>query len=166
MADAFQGTSGASNATQSVHPRQWMTPGWYWKFLEPSEAGATWSSFTNQNPAIRTTKTVGTGHGTATERGAWVLFEVTGKSPVLWTLPGLPSKAIKGAATEYQDVVDLGEDEKPGCFDSVESLLVCAGDELKTAGKVLLWGGIAIVLWRVFQATDVVPRRSKKELPA
>jgi len=155
MADAFSSGT-AANATQPLHPRQWMTPGWFWALLSPEDAGQVWTDFTRRNPAIRTTKTASDG-----SRGAWVLFQVTGTAPVVWTLPGLPSKALKGADTQYQDVIDHG-DVPPDAAQSILDTLGKIGDSLGTAGKVLLWGGVGILLFRVFQATSGGSRSSSR----
>lgn len=153
MADAFNPAGSAdASATETIHPRQWMTPGWYWAFLDPREAGQLWTAFTRNNPAVRTEKTVGTGGDVpATEKGAWVLFQVRGTSPVLWTLPGLPSKALKGAATEYSDVVAI--DTTPDAADSLSDFLGGFGKQLGTATTVLVWGAVAVLLWQLFQKT-------------
>lgn len=157
MADAFSTNTGAaSNATEALHARQLMVPGWYWALLSPEDAGQVWSNFTRSNPSVRTTKTASDG-----ARGAWVLFQVTGTSPVIWTLPGLPSRAIKGEATQYQDVIDHG-DVPPDASDSLLALLGRAGEQLGSAGKVLLWGGVAILLYRVLQATSSPSASSKR----
>mgnify|MGYP001612866490 CR=1 FL=1 len=149
MADAFSNLNDVpKSATESIDARQWLVPGWYWSFLDPGwEDSAGWSAFSKQNPTVKTTKTVGT-----TTKGSWVLFQVLGPQPVIWTLPGFPSKAIKGAATEYSDIVDQSQID-PSVESSLSDFLGNIGAQLGTAGKVILWGGVAIVLWQLFQKT-------------
>ncbi len=161
MAEAFSNLNALAppSAMQTLDPRQWLVPGWYWAFLDPSEAGAVWTAFSKQNPSIQTTKTVGT-----TEKGSWVLFQNKGPQPVIWTLPGFPTKALKGASTEYGDIIDQSQNE-PATENQLSDFLASLGKQLGTAGQVLLWGGVAIVLWQVFQHTGGTgsSRRSKKE---
>lgn len=170
MADAFsdlnpapppaQASTPSKTATDPIHPRQWMSPGWYWAFLTPAEAGSVWTAFTKQNPTVRTRKTVGTGgeervqdlQWMPTPKGSWILFEVTGPGPVIWTLSGFPTKALKGGATEYQDVVSFA-DTPPDTADSLSKFLEGIGKQLGTAGQVLLWGGVAVLLYQLFQKT-------------
>lgn len=142
--------SDADDAALPFHPRQVMAPGWWWKLLDASEAGAAWTAFTRSHPAVKTRKTVATGQGTAAEKGSWVLFEVTGTEPVLWTLPGLPSKAPRGAATEYSDIVASPEPEPSGT-DLLESAFDNLRAPLVWGGPVLLWGGIGLLLWQTAQ---------------
>lgn len=145
-------TGPASNAALPYHPRQTMAPGWYWKLLTASEAGATWTAYTKRNPSLKTRKTKAVGEGTAAQKGSWVLFEVTGDEPVLWTLPGLPSKAPLGAATEYEDLIALPPpDESPTDF--LDALFGGLRGSLQSAGSLLLWGGSGILLWRLVQRT-------------
>jgi len=134
-------------------------PGWYWAFLSASEASALWTSFSKANPTVKTTKTVGT-----SEKGSWVLFQNQGPQPVIWTLPGFPSKAIKGAATEYSDIVDQSQND-PSVEASLSDFLANIGKQLGTAGQVLLWGGVAILLWQLLQKTGGTSS-SNKHLPS
>lgn len=149
MSDAFGDLNAQASptATQTIDARQWLVPGWYWAFLSASEASSVWSAFGRANPSVRTTKTVGT-----TSKGSWVLFEVKGPQPVIWTLPGYPTKAFKGAATEYADIIDQSQNE-PSTENSLSDFLSGIGKQLGTAGQVILWGGVAIVLWQLFQKT-------------
>lgn len=149
-------TNPALNPALPQHPRQVMAPGWYWKLLEPAEAGAVWTQFTRNHPEIRTVKTRGVGDAIATLKGSWVLFQVTGSEPVRWTLPGLPSKAPKGAATEYEDTVESGE-PTPSGTDLLEELLGGLHEKLGQAGTVLLWGGTALLLWQLAQFVRPLP---------
>lgn len=149
MPDAFTNPNDApKSATETLDARQWLVPGWYWAFLDPGwEDSAGWTDFTHKNPSIHTQKTVG-----SLEKGSWVLFQVQGKQPVIWTLPGYPTKALKGAATEVQDVLDQSQNE-PATANQLSDFLAGVGKQLGSAGQVLLWGGVAIVLWQIFQAT-------------
>lgn len=146
---AFAELQPAANATSPVHPRLVMTPGWYWKLLESHEAGALWTLFTKENPSVQTRKTRAVGRADAAEeKGSWVLFEVTGPADVLWTLPGLPSKAPRGAATEYEDLIDVPATEPSG-VDLLDDLLGGLRTHLTMAGTVVLWGGTGILLWHM-----------------
>lgn len=150
MSQAFDDLNGQAptTATQSLDARQWLVPGWYWTFLAPGWEDSTgWTEFSRRNPTVKTTKTVGT-----TSKGSWVLFQVLGPQPVIWTLPGFPTKAFKGAATEYSDIVDQSQIE-PSTESSLSDFLSGIGKQLGTAGQVLLWGGVAILLWQLLQKT-------------
>lgn len=141
-------------APNAAHPRQVLQPGsWYWKLLESHEAGALWSLFTSENPSIKTRKTRAIGQGsTAGEKGAWVLFEVTGSEPVIWTLPGLPSRAPQGPSTEYEDAV-YSPITEPSGTELLDQLLGGLRTHLAMAGTVVLWGGTGILLWHMAQLT-------------
>lgn len=152
-------TSPASNAAIPVHPRQVMTPGWYWKLLSAAEAGSLWTAFTRDNPAVKTRKTKATGEGTAAQKGSWVLFEVTGDGSVLWTLPGLPSKAPLGASTSYEDVIQLPPPEE-STTDLLTGIFSGLHSTLGSAGTVVVWGGVGILLWRLVQRS--APQRRSR----
>lgn len=152
MTEAFPGGgSPAPNALEPIDPRKWLTPGWYWADLRQQDLGA-WSQFVSSNPAVKPSKSSGHGDGFT-----WVLFQVTGTSPVVYTVPGLAFKALKGANMSVEDylsspasieqaagVQNAGED-----FTATWKKLMA---ELGTAGQVVLWGGVALVLWKIYNA--------------
>lgn len=153
MADAFSplhpSEQASPTATETIDARQWLTAGWYWAFLDPGwESSTGWTEFSKKNPGVKTTKTVG-----SLEKGSWVLFNVPGPQPVIWTLPGFPTKAFKGAATEYSDVIDQSQNE-PSTASQLEEFLGSIGKQLGSAGQVLLWGGVAVLLWQLYQHTS------------
>jgi len=77
----------------------WIGLGWFWWFLDWTKDGAAFAAFTAEhagNLMVRKTW----GHGGTHHV---VLFEVT-KEPLDWTLPGWPTPAPKGAATELSDI--------------------------------------------------------------
>lgn len=152
MAEAFPGGgTPAPNATETIDPRKWLTPGWYWADLRTQDQAA-WTAFTTGNPAVKVAKTSGRGNGFT-----WVLFQVTGTSPVVYTPPGLAYKALKGASTNVEDIIaDAGSIEQAAGIQSAGEDFTAFWkrlmDQLGTAGQVVLWGGVALVLWKIYNA--------------
>ena len=58
--------------------------------------------------------------------------------------------APRGAATEYEDAVDVPGIEPSG-VDLLEGLLGGLRTHLTMAGTVVLWGGTGILLWHLAQ---------------
>lgn len=152
MAEAFPGGGApAPNATETIDPRKWLTPGWYWADLRAQDQAA-WTAFTKGNPAVSVAKTSGRGDGFT-----WVLFQVTGSSPVVYSPPGLAYKALKGASTNVQDIIpDAGSLEQAAgaqsAGDDFQAFWKRLMAELGTAGQVVLWGGAALLLWKIWSA--------------
>ncbi len=174
MAEAFEnlntpspatpGSSGASNATAPIDPRKWLSPGWYWADLREQDLPA-WNQFKAGNSSVRQTKSTAKGNFT------WVLFQVAGSYPVIYTPPGLAYPAFKGEKTEVQDVFEGDADyqERAGLGGSASEDFMAFWKnfmgQLGTAGQVVLWGGVAIVLWQVFQKTGgSTPRIGRREV--
>lgn len=160
MAEAFQDLNArAGNSTETIDPRKWLAPGWYWADLRQEDLPA-WNQFKAGNSSVRQTKSTTKGNFT------WVLFQVTGSYPVIYTPPGLAWPAFKGEKTEVQDVFESDADyqERAGLggnpSDDFMAFWKKLMGQLGTAGQVVLWGGVAIVLWQVFQKTGgTTPRR-------
>ena len=153
MAEAFQDLNArAGNSTETIDPRKWLSPGWYWADLRQEDLSA-WNQFKAGNPAVRQTKSTTKGNFT------WVLFQVTGSYPVIYTPPGLAYPAFKGEKTEVQDVFESEQDylDRAGLGANASDDFMASWKsftaQLGTAGQVLLWGGVAILLWQVFQKT-------------
>lgn len=170
-----------TDASRPIHPKQILAPGWYWAFVDNDDAGAqALAKFMVDNtPNVFISRTQeGEATGLIFEDKApyvWVLFEVRGTKPVTWTLPGFPDKAPKGSATLAKDIVSnehrvpattspehpfnkffgwgwlTGEGEEDGSSSS--NPLARAGESLRTAIKVVLYGGAAVILFQLFNAT-------------
>ena len=165
MAEAFQDLNAqAGNSTETIDPRKWLSPGWYWADLRERDLPA-WNQFKAGNSSVRQTKSTGKGDFT------WVLFQVTGSYPVIYTPPGLAYPAFKGEKTEVQDVFENEQDylDRAGLGGSASDDFMASWKsftaQLGTAGQVLLWGGVAILLWQVFQKTGG-GRATGSRLPA
>lgn len=166
MAEAYPNTgeikdTASPGAAEPIDPRSLLTPGWWYADLRAEDTAA-WTAWTKANPSVQVTKTSGTAAG-----HTWVLFQVTGNSPVVYTLPGRAYKAIKGSATEVEDYLanqaDLEAAANVGNFGKdLEAFMAL----LKTVGKVALWGGAAILLLQLYVATKPAPRSSPKQLPS
>lgn len=147
MADAFPNAqSPAPNATETIDARKFLVPGWYWADLRSQDVAA-YQKFLNDNPTVKGAKTATKGEMT------WVLFQVGGTSPVVYTPAGLAYQALKGASTEVQDVFpDTSIDQVSDPARDFEAFWKKFMDQLGTAGQVVLWGGVAIVLYKLWQA--------------
>lgn len=168
------------DAARPIHPRQILQNGWYWAFVDNSDAGATaLASFMVANRGkVFVSKTV-EGEKTGliikdTAPYVWILFEVK-SGPVTWTLPGFPTKAPRDSKTEAKDIVTdehkvpaitspehpfnqffgwgwlTGEGDEDGSKSN--NPLARAGESLRTGLKVVLYGGAAIILLQLFLAT-------------
>ena len=166
MSEAFQDLNSLAppSASAPIDPRKWLSPGWYWADLREQDLSA-WSQFKQQNPSVRQSKSTAKGSNT------WVLFQVVGSSPVIYTPPGLAYRALKGEKTEVQDVFESEQDylDRAGlganASDDFMTFWKKLMDQLGTAGQVVLWGGVAIVLWQVFQKTGgSTPRIGRREV--
>lgn len=132
-----------------------MPPGWYWIVLDrkyQGDSAGSWGAFQRQNPTLKA----------RTVEGEWMLLEVTGDQALVWTLPGFPTKAPKGAATTRADTETAPAvlPDATGPDGSIEQWLA----SMSLAGKVLLWGGVGVVLVVMYQQLREGARA--KQLPA
>lgn len=170
----------STDAAQPIHPRQKLAPGWYWAFVDNNADGAkTLRAFiaANQPNVFVTQTTVGESTGLIFKTEApyvWILFQVK-NTVVVWTLPGFPTTAPKGEATRIKDIVPddhrvpavtspehpfnkffgwgwlTGEGDLDGS--NANNPLARAGESVRTALKVLMYGGITVILLQLFLAT-------------
>lgn len=163
MAEAFPGSgTPAPNAIEPIDPRKWLTPGWYWADLRAQDLPA-WTSFTRGNPVVKPAKSSGHGDGFT-----WVLFQITGTSPVVYTPPGLAFKALKGANMSVEDYLSspASIEQAAGVQSAGENFSTFwkkLMDQLGTAGQVVLWGGVALVLWKLYNAGGAPSSRGSRE---
>ena len=166
-----------------VDPRQWIAPSgvtkqgdpagiYYWVLLPASDTDA-YTAWQAQNPSVKTVHTEGTSAG-----ADLIVLQNLGTTPALWTLSGFPSKSAKGPATTAADVIQVPAPDK-NTLDRIDDALF--GDHglftgltnlFGTAGKVLVYGGTALLLyefWKRIHGADESPKRetseSRPELP-
>lgn len=174
-----------------------LSPGWYWAYVSQSRDGtAALTAFQKKNKGkVFTTKTVSPGLSTVWDyyfkrdnesqlQPVWILFEV--RSPVEWTLAGRPSRASKGAETNITDIA--GDEEVVPAITSPEhpwnqfwngtgeespvNPIMTAWNALGNAGPIVIYGGAAILLWKLFHllpegsSRSTRSERAPRQLPA
>jgi len=140
--------------TQTNLPPVRLEPGWYWWHYIRSETEAQWAAF--HALSLRTLKIRKTFPGD-TSRANVVVFEVL--EPIAWTLSGIPSKAPKKGRTELKDLATAPEFK---AAPDLAALLAEAGEvgsSASTVGKVLLWGGAAVLLLNLWRWSEPPQRR-------
>jgi hypothetical protein len=176
-----------SSATSSLYP-----PGYYWAYVSQraSDQPAISKYFKDHKGKLFTWKTVSPGlHSTddiyfkSDLPSSWILFEA--REPFDWTLPGRPSPAPKGMATEIKDVV--GDEEMLPAITSPEhpfnkfwgafwsdgsdgkdpNPVLAVWSSLGTAGPLLVYGATGVLLFKLWtllpSGKSPTPRRA---LPA
>jgi hypothetical protein len=126
-----------------------LQPGWYWWHFIRSEQLEAWEAFAVANRATLKLRKSFPGDTTP---ASVVVFEVV--QPMAWTLSGIPSKAPRKGKT---DLSDLADSEQVKSSPSLQQLVDEMGGAVNTignVGKVLLWGGAAILLFNLWRWTD------------
>lgn len=151
-------------------------PGYYWAYVSQTPEGTrAYNEFhARTKDAVFVRQTVSPGLHTADDYfnsnpnlpTAWILFEA--KAPFVWTLPGRPSVAPKGAATQIKDVIgdeevlpSISSPEHPwnkfwgafwsdGSDGSSPNPLLSVWSSLGTAGPILVYGATAVVLIKLW----------------
>lgn len=141
-----------------------LEPGWYWYHFIRKDVEKLWDAFKAANQATLKLRTTFSGEAsTPIVEGLpnWVpsplpepppsivvVFELV--APLAWTLPGIPSKAPKKAATTLKD---LASSEQVKASPSLQKLIADAGGNVGSALSLLVWGGAAILLFNLFRST-------------
>lgn len=158
---------------------------WYWAYLSqrPEDQPAINEFFLNKyKGTIFIRKTVSPqssptddpfGLFPGDKPASWILFEARG--PFEWTLPGKPSPAPKGAATESSDI--MGDEEVLPAITSPEhpwnkfwgafwsdgsdgkpaNPILSTWSALGSAGPIVVYGGAAVILFKLWRALSTAP---------
>jgi hypothetical protein len=141
-----------------------LEPGWYWYHFIRKDVEKEWDAFKAANQGVLKLRTQFSGDASTPiveSLPNWVpsplsqpppaivvVFELV--APLAWTLPGIPSKAPKKAATTLKDISSSSEvKESP----SLQKLIADAGGTVTGALSLLLWGGAAVLLFNLFRST-------------
>lgn len=164
----------ADEACQAGSPLGQLCKGWYWAILADVDT-ARFEAFRAQNPGAllprKTTRAQLTSDHVPPEHvGSWILFEVT--RPVLWTLPGRPSFAPKGFATTPAETLGIGDGSATPAItspehpwnefwsgtnaDGLNNPLVSAVKTLDKAVPILIYGGVGVLLWKLWGLVSAV----------
>jgi hypothetical protein len=147
-------TSAASNASAPLDERLVLAPSgvrqgasggvYYWVFVDPSnQTDAVWGAYQRANPTLKVVKS----------QGDFFVVQNVGSTPVLWTLPGFPSVAPKGAATTSEDVVQAPPPEKNLSDRLYDGFFGDGGffGQLEFAGQLVLYGAAGVALYTLYR---------------
>lgn len=136
-----------------------LDPGWYWYHVErtgtgqlaflKSEQQKAWEKFAEEHAAVIKIRKQFAGD---TSKAIVFVFELV--APIAWTLPGIPSKAPRKAATELKD---LSSSQQVKASPDLQTLVAEAGSSAGSALKLVVWGGAAILLFNFFRRTAPAP---------
>lgn len=173
-------------AAYPLHQRQLLRPGWYWAIVDARETAtlSAWQAERKGIVAVTKTAAATLADGSTERPASWILFEV--KSDTVWTLPGYPVKAPKGAATTPNDILgttdgmlpsifspqhpwnqfwgfglDTPENERPPGQELPKNPLGQIVSSVGTAGTVLIWGTALYVGYLIFQGLAPVRGASR-----
>jgi len=131
-----------------------LLPGWWWIDVNSAEAPAFYDLL-NKNPAVLQVRKTFRAPAAATEI---VIFEVLG-GPFVWPLSRWPEQAPKKLATTPEDIAQA-QNPSSSLRVAIEELLGKPFDTVRkttdsavTAVKVLVWGGVGILLWNLWDRT-------------
>jgi hypothetical protein len=125
-----------------------LQPGWYWHHYVRSRDLASVDAFISLHRGQMKVRKIFSGD---TSDAQVIVFEVVGGA-LTWTLSGKPTKAPKGIRTELKDLAD-GAVSSPSLKQLLDEL-GGTGSALSTAAKVVIFGGAAVLLWNLYQATN------------
>lgn len=157
--------SDSNDAASPIDARLWLQPSkvaqgaaggtYYWVFVAPENQGeAGWGAFQKQNPTVKAVKI----------QGDLFVLQNIGTNAVLWTLPGFPSVAPKGAATTTSDIVQSPPPEKNLLDRLYDAFYGPDGffHELGFVSKVAIYGGIGVGLYSLYRHLNP-PEHEKSE---
>jgi hypothetical protein len=129
--------------------------GWYWYDFTAADRPAV-DAFFEQNAASAAVRKTFRGQGGASEI---IVFEVTGPS-LVWPLKGWPVAAPKKLDTSPRDIAKAAANPSPSLQATLEELvgkpwaaIKQTADNANTALNILIFGGVAVLLWNLYQST-------------
>ena len=138
--------------TKTMPPLQ-LLPGWYWYDYDQASESDAVDAFAAAHRDRFRIRTV----WTSQPRNV-ILFQVVGLA-LQWTLGGKPTRGPKGAATTIGDIAQTPT-PSPGLVEAVEEIsgksyeaAKAAAAGLGTVTTALLWGGAAVLLYRLYTST-------------
>jgi hypothetical protein len=127
--------------------------GWYWYDFTAEQKPAVDAFFAERFVDARIRKTF---KGGASEI---VVFEVVGPN-LVWKLPGWPTAAPKKLDTSPADIAKTATNPSPPLVSTLEELIgkpwaaiKKTADNANTALNILIFGGVAVLLWNLYQST-------------
>lgn len=141
-----------------------LEPGFYWYHFIRKDTEKQWDAFKVANAGVLKLRSSFSGEASSPYfEGApnWVpsplpepppsmvvVFELVG--PLAWSLPGIPSKAPKKAATTLKDIASS---EAVKQSPSLQKLVGDAVGHTGSALALLVWGGAAVLLFNLYRST-------------